>query len=345
MMSMLKVDDLYKDSYSTGTLNFDNGKITIGFKGYSGEKLTELYKKYKTEDINADMVKRFPGKDISAMLAISYRPEFFKDLITLTGTDGFVNLGLTKSGTGLTLDDIIKSQKGDVFIAATNVQNKPDTLFYGTGPNQYFVSNKPKADYIFSVSINDKAAFNNLIKTAQKLDEGRNMMIDSAVPKKPAPFVYASNDKYFVIGADKSYVDQYLAGGNNSYEFMKNLGGYPIGGYVNINSLIKSISAGNAKDSTDLQLVDLSLKMWQDAYVKGGKFTDGASTQNFEINLVDKNVNSLKQLIDYFDKIAVIEKKKSEQAMEKFRIEEETTAAPMAPVVPDAPVTKTPKHR
>lgn len=36
--------------------------------------------------------------------------------------------------------------------------------------------------------------------------------------------------------------------------------------------------------------------MWDDVYMKGGSYSGGGITQTMEINLIDKNTNSLKQL-------------------------------------------------
>jgi hypothetical protein len=44
--------------------------------------------------------------------------------------------------------------------------------------------------------------------------------------------------------------------------------------------------------------------MWQDVTVTGGDFKDKSSEGQFEINLVDKNTNSLKQLNQYIDKVS-----------------------------------------
>jgi len=54
--------------------------------------------------------------------------------------------------------------------------------------------------------------------------------------------------------------------------------------------------------------------MWQDAIVTGGTYKDHAIDFQFEINLVDKNTNSLKQLNQYINTIYKIqaEKKKSQ---------------------------------
>jgi hypothetical protein len=52
----------------------------------------------------------------------------------------------------------------------------------------------------------------------------------------------------------------------------------------------------DVKDSSAKIAFDASLKMWDNAYFKGGKYEDGGMNQSAEINLMDKSTNSLKQL-------------------------------------------------
>ena len=59
-----------------------------------------------------------------------------------------------------------------------------------------------------------------------------------------------------------------------------------------------------ASDSSTVNMYNASLQMWQDVIVTGGKFTKGAFNGQVEINLVNKNINSLKQLSSYFDKLS-----------------------------------------
>ena len=72
--------------------------------------------------------------------------------------------------------------------------------------------------------------------------------------------------------------------------------------------ILKNIPV-NASDTGKKLLYDLNLAMWQDAYATGGKFRNGAMEQHIEVNLVDKNTNSLKQMNDFFSKLAEIEKR------------------------------------
>lgn len=59
--------------------------------------------------------------------------------------------------------------------------------------------------------------------------------------------------------------------------------------------------------------MDESIKTWQNLYAMGGEYKEDAFIINSEINLIDKNINSLKQLNLYFDKISkvLIEKNKN----------------------------------
>ncbi len=60
------------------------------------------------------------------------------------------------------------------------------------------------------------------------------------------------------------------------------------------------------------KIIDESEKMWENLYSTGGEFKDGRVVMTSEINLVDKNTNSLKQLNHYFDLIyAEIRKKEA----------------------------------
>jgi len=49
-----------------------------------------------------------------------------------------------------------------------------------------------------------------------------------------------------------------------------------------------------------------------DVVISGGQFKDGGLVQHVEVNLMDKNSNSLKQLNNYLSDMAVLAKKKKE---------------------------------
>jgi Domain of unknown function (DUF4836) len=326
VLGMTKAGDMAKDIVSAISVNFDNGQIKMDAKSYFGKDLTALYKKYEGNSINTDMAKRFAGKNVAGMLALNFKPGFIKELIGLTGMDGLINMLIGKYG--FTIEDFVRANKGDIFIGIDDFKMKTDTVRYGKGPQDFYANSNAEPNFLFAASINDKAAFTSLIKAGQKQFGGD---LDSPSDK----MFFNSNDKFFVLGNNKAFVDGYLTTNNNDFSFLSKMSGKPIGGYANFQAIMKAVEKDVEKDTTAKKVFDLSQKMWQDAYLSGGNFDDGAVAQHIEINLMDKATNSLKQLNDYAGKLAAL-RKSGETSITTTVIEE----APVTQVRPDTAVPK-----
>jgi Domain of unknown function (DUF4836) len=327
-LAMVNMSKLYKGNITTAAINFENGKILMDVKTYASKEITELYKKYGGKNIDEDMIKRLPSKDVAAVFAMSFKPEGIKEFLKVLGLDAIANLGLTTTA-GFSLDDFIKANKGDLVIAISDFKkSRPDTLTVDSAGNRTFEVNvfKQTPDFLFATSIADKEAFNLLIKAGEKL--GKNMSAG-------IPVAYNSNGKYFAIGTSKEKTDQYITGNSsNNFDFLSKISGNPFGGYINFQYILKSLESNfTGTDSTSKIIYDASLKMWDNVYLKGGNYDDGGITQTIEVNLIDKNTNSLKQLNQYLGLLVQIrEKKKREQSLVEI---EEVTAYPPLSALPD----------
>lgn len=62
------------------------------------------------------------------------------------------------------------------------------------------------------------------------------------------------------------------------------------------------------KDSIGKAMYDASTKMWDNLIMTGGNMKGDAMKGHFEVNLVDKNTNSLKQLNTYASQMSTLEK-------------------------------------
>jgi hypothetical protein len=287
-LSMINLEKLYKDSRATGTVNFENGKITAEYRSYSGKEMAELMKKYSGDKINSDMVKRIPSKNVAALLAFSFKPEGIREYLKLLSLEGFANMGT--SALGVSLDDIIKATKGDIVIAVTDLAK--DSL------------GRPDAAVLFSTSIGDKASFGKLVEAGKKMGGGKFMA--------GGPSIFSNmNDKYFAIGNNKTAVDTYIqTEGKNSFDFLDKISGSAGGAYINFQYLLKTLHEERNSDSLDHAIYDASVKMWDNFISYGEGFKSGGHTQHFEVNLVDKTTNSLKQLNNYLGVMGTIQKEK-----------------------------------
>ena len=316
MGAMVNAKKLTDGSIFTGTVDFRDGRISFDAKSYLSSEVSDLYKKYSKDGFDKSMVKNIPSQNVAGVMAFSFNPEMIREFLKLMGMDGIANMAMYKMG--FTVDDIVKATKGDFVLAATDITR--DTISGGDG------------QFIFAASVGDKASFNKIMDAARKQ---MHMMPGDADPN--GKMNYNTNDKYFVYSNKKSAMDAYLAGSaNNSFPFMDKISDGPFGGYVNIQYILKAMQPKAGADSSDLASYDASVKLWDDIVLKGGNYSGGGITQHWEVNLIDKSTNSLKQLNQYAGKMGAIEEMKRKKEEEFWRHEDMTvdTSVMVAPVAP-----------
>jgi hypothetical protein len=309
-LAMFNFDKLYKGSITAATLNFDNGKITMNAHSYAGEEMTKLYEKFGGGKVDEDMLKRMPGKDVMALVALNFKPEGLREFLKLTNLDGVINLGT--ASLGFTLDDFIKANKGDVMFGLSDLAMVTDTSTLVFKDEEEFAPPpmpKPEFNFIFAASVGDKDAFNKLVASGKKAT-------GALAASGSFPIAYANNGTYFALSNLQANADKYIAGGNSNAELISKISGEPMGGFFNLQSIIKVFGAQASKDSSAKVVYDASLKLWDNVLFKGGNFKDDAATQLVEINLVDKTTNSLKQLNQYANILGELAKEKQRKQKE-----------------------------
>ncbi len=306
MAGMVKLDKFLEDNISTATINFQDGKVTANKKQYLGKELSDILKK-GDGNINTDMIKRLPSQNLAAVFSLHFTPGNLLEIIKLTGLDGFINLFMAQEG--LSLDDIVRATKGDILFAVSDVTMKDDTVNIKGSTKKDIVSNyyqKSDATFLFAVAVGDKDAFNKLINLSKTM--GKDMTQKNTFSK--------SDDKYFAISNSQDAVNKYFSGTQINSDFLSKINDHPMGGFIDLQMILKVLQTQFTKDSIGKVYYDRNLAMWNNIYITGGEFKDGGLVFNSELNLVDKNTNSLKLLNKYIDdvsKVMIEEKKKNGQ--------------------------------
>ena len=273
-----------KGNVSAMSFNFDNGKITGKFKQYAGEEMKKLMEKHSAEPIPAALINRIPDTAALAVMAFSFPPAAIKDFLRATGADSFLEMGLGQQG--FSVDDLIAATKGQMLLTLSN----PGTA---TEPGSPMSTMK----FLFATSVNDKKAFEKLVTsiwdTFKKMKGG-----DEEGGKAPElPFNYKIQDDWFALSNVAELTDGFLAGGSHPQQFADRLAGHPFGMYVDLQRIIRVFQRSGDPDGKFSE----PLNTWQDVFVTGGNYANGASTAEMEINMVDKSTNSLKQLNRYLE--------------------------------------------
>jgi hypothetical protein len=316
MLGMLKLDIFFKDNISTYTVSFDNGKIIANQKAYAGKEFTDFLKKYKGGNINTDMIGNIPSQNVIGLLAMNYKPEGLKELVKLTGMDGFINMYAGQMG--FNIDDFVKANSGDLMVAFTDLKMNSDSSQKADVQGNF---TRPDINYLFSVGIADKQSFQKLIDAGRKIG-GEMGGAENFIS-------FNMNDKTFAIGNKQPVINQYLAGSKNKFDFTDKLSGHPIGLFIDIRKILSVLNTDMlTKDADAKTIMAESMKIWNNVYFTGGEMDNDAMTGNTEINFVDQSTNSLKQLNHYFDEIAKVMLAKKEREKSKFNVPDSVMMPP-----------------
>ncbi len=309
---LFNLDKLYEGSITTSSVQFENGSIRIKNNGYSGADMTKIFKRYSGSAMSEDLVKSIPGKEVQGALAISFNPKALLEILKLFGLDGYLNIAMAKLG--FKVDDFIKANKGDILFALSDLHNKVDTTVTVMGEGSVTSITRAEGNYFFAASIGDKGAFN-------KMSDALKKMLSSGLGGMGEGLVTGSNEKYFVLTNTGANKENFLKGPVQSPDFLASISGSPIGGYLNLHSVVNAMQPDAKADSSDKALHALMLNMWDKVNLKGGGMDDDAMTQELTISLMNKQENSLKQLNRFsaeFSKNKKEQDKKREALMSSF---------------------------
>jgi hypothetical protein len=300
-LNMFRFGDIMQGNATAMSVNFENGKITAKSKTYYNKDLAKLLEKYKSKKIDASLLTRIPSQDIVGVLAFNYPPEGIKELLKLFGLDGIANEGLSRLN--YSLDEFVKAYKGDVVLAFTDFQLKKADFPELKGSNGEPIELPETRDFkvLFAASVRDKASFEKLVSNLRSTfeEEGGSRM---GMP----PVSFSTNEEWFAAGNSVDQVNQFLAGGDNKWSMAGRLSGHTTLFYLDLQKVMKLFASDPATKTG--ATVNESMKVWENIIATTGDVTDNTVTGEFEVNLVDKNTNALKQISQWADRVAMLNK-------------------------------------
>jgi hypothetical protein len=295
MMDMLKLSTLTDGNIGTGTLSFDDGKISFTGKQYYGKELTKLFDKYSSKGANSELVGRLPGGEVMVAGVYSYPIGAITDMVKLIGADGIANMFLGQKG--ITLEDIGKAFKGDLAFAVTDVKSRVDTVKYEgyDGKSSSYTTTKTEPSYVFGMAIDDQKSFDKIYN-----------VFGEELNKVPATVASIKAEKGWLMVSNSSELSSGFLAGNNKPAYADKISGHMLGVFVNIQKILTSVQS-ETHDSSSLKMLEVSKSTWQDV-IASADYKGGTSSFKVDVNLVDKSMNSLKQLNRYADQLSAIHK-------------------------------------
>ncbi len=287
--------EIFKNNVTAMSVNFDNGRITARTKHYFNDDMAKIIANNRPQNITADMLKQIPSSNIAAVAMFNYSPEALRQILKATGLDVFADMYLADQG--IKVDDLIRANKGQiVFAVAAPTPSGMDSLQAGKPIITPPVKRTPPT-FLFAMAVNDTTAFRKLLNMGAGLLKQR-MGNAATEMNKGAWFTnYSVQKGWFAVSNSTEFRDKFFAGGNGDVPFADKITGHPIGIYVDLQKFGDRPHRGFDNGAVH--------SVFQDIVGKGGDYKDKMTEFDFEINFVDKNTNSLKQLNQLGDSIAI----------------------------------------
>lgn len=302
-------NSLWKDAALAGGLNFEKGKVEGDINYYVSEEMGEVYSKFGGKNADKDMIDRLPMQNLNAIMAANISMEGMKSMLEKMGLLGFMSLGLAQSN--LTADDVFQSFTGDAAISLSDFKTYPSTQTIPdlNGESSYTQTvNDASSNYIFVMKIHDNEKFMKLFSYLQSQNAFET--IDAQTHKFAGKdSLFLVNDKNFAVFSNNPAIAKnYLQGTYSTQpkpeQVKKNVYGHPTGAFFDVQSFLAGITTANTQ--RDREMLDVTKKTFTDIVINGGEHKKNAFAYKASLNMVNKDENSLLQLLDYSYKLKEI---------------------------------------
>jgi len=314
LVGMTKASDLLKDSYTAGTIDFEDGKATLAVKSYSGKDLQDILSKYAGPTVDMSMVNRYPDA-VEGYTLFSFNPQIIGAIIKYVGADATANQFLQQMG--LSIDDILKAFRGDfgVVFSDFGIISKPNEFAPGDS------SKSPTAKLVINAAIGDKASYDKIVSALA----AKGMMVQQNgqyVFSDMGGFAMSTDDKNIIVASDADLLQQYKSGSSGKSNIPSDIAdqskGSDIAFYIDLASILKAIPAESPEGQATLASAQQTFK---NIIAVSANYDGSAINSSFVVNTVNDKENSLVSVIKFASNAAKQERMKQAQ--------EDTSMPPM----------------
>jgi Domain of unknown function (DUF4836) len=297
---------LWQDAALTAGFDFVKGKITGDMRYYIPDSLRSVAADFGGANADKDMLDRLPKNGLDMLLAAHISPKGIRAMMDKTGLLGLANIALQQQN--MNADYILNAFTGDMSFTMNNFALHTESVrdsFMG----QAVIHNnqKPSASLCFVMKINKKENFDKLAQMAK----------DAGLPQNGTGFVFPIDEKdsvyfnisnqYLIASNNAGFANGYTSGaftsGKMADDIATNAYGHPWSMYVDIQELVKNIDPSINHTPQDSAIIVQSKQLLSNISVNGGDLRDNAFQYHMDINFINKDENSIINLMDFAMKV------------------------------------------
>lgn len=301
-VGMTKAADLFKDSYTAGLINFEEGKAVMDTKTYVGDDLKDILNKYSGTKADLDLVEKYPYP-VNGFALFSFNPKIIAEIIQYIGFTTTVNQFFQQFN--FTLDDVLKAFKGDFAFEFSD-------FGFTESPHENNPRMKiktPSAKLLFDAKIGDKASYEKVVSAlAEKgimVKEG-NQYIPKLMQDNPDGFAMQTDDKNMVVASDSSLLRLYKNGkgdANIPADIKDKVKGKSSALYVNIISILNALPKDTIQSETAVQ-IENARHTFKNILITGENFDGKKISGSVELRMMNDKENSFVSIVKYFSSMA-----------------------------------------
>lgn len=294
-----KLDELLRDNYSTGTFNFDKGKIVTNSHFYPNNMLGALLKKYSGRTVNTSLIENYPSNDIDMVVLASFNPDIIGGLLQQLEVEALADGFLEK--VGITSKDLYKCLKGDIAFVIS------DFSIPQRSPTAKSPFSHPSLKMIFNATIGDVTSFNKLMGKAVEsgfIFKTQNGYQSGPLMRSVGLFLH-TDDKNLILASDSLTYTQYAAKTGKAAinsEVMDQLKGKSVAAYMDLDRIIGGfLPADTSVGKPTLNALKATFK---DIIASADNFDGKTLSHKMVIRLKDEKQNSLITLMKLIPTVA-----------------------------------------
>lgn len=297
--------NITKDAAFAAGFDFEKGSIKGSMLYYTSPELKEILKGISKENTDKDLIDRLPANNLNMLAAMHISPNGTKAMLEKTGMLGLANLAL--SAYGMDAGYILDAFTGDMAFSINDFAWKQERAVSDTaietGTEKDYSFNTT-ANYIYTLKINKKENFNKILQLAidnQLLTKTSENTYSMAGESPDAPIITIDN-QYFIVSNKQENIAAYLKGdfkNQKRNEGAKSVYGHPLGFYFDMQTMVKSIDPAMSDSPEAQAMLTESKKLLSDVSFNGGGFKGDAMEYNLTVNFMNKDENSLLQLMNF----------------------------------------------
>lgn len=290
MLQLPKLSELLNNNITTGTFNFEKGKVAANTNFYPNKLMKAILQAYKSGKVNTKLIEHYPSKNIDFAMLMAFNPQIINGILQQLDVAPLVNGFLDKSG--IPSDAVYNAFSGDMALVISDINNK-----------NYTQNNHQWGKYLLNMAIGNDSSFHSIMDKIAEMGfiTKEKDSYQSGKLMHEMHLILFANNKNMIITNDSALLVAYNNNNapaplsDNVLQQMQNANTFM---YSDIGKLIDELATDSSNSN------ELIHHTFKDIIIKSEPFNGTNTSSNFVLRMQNESQNSLVSMLQLFPYIS-----------------------------------------